>query len=130
MTKKVFLGREEILGLDDIKTDELHIPEWGTYVHVRGLTGRERDLYEESLHQRRGRDMQINLRNARAKLVVLCTVDESGKRLFTEKDVAKLGEKNARALDRIFSKARDLSGLSDDDMEELTKNSDEITFDD
>lgn len=130
MTKKVFLGREEILGLDDIKTDELHIPEWGTYVHVRGLTGRERDLYEESLHQRRGRDMQINLRNARAKLVVLCTVDESGKRLFIEKDIAKLGEKNARALDRIFSKARDLSGLSDDDMEELTKNSDEITFDD
>lgn len=127
---KVFLSREQILGLDDIQTEELHIPEWDTFVYVRGLTGKERDIYEDSLHQRRGRDVQINLRNARAKLVVLCTVDEHGKRIFEEKDVARLGEKNARALDRIFSKARELSGLSDDDMDELTKNSDEITFDD
>ena len=91
------------------------------YVRVRGLTGKERDRYEESITIGKGKDKDINARNARAKLVVMCVVDEQGNRVFSDADVAWLGEKSAVALERIFDVARKLSGLSDTDVKELTE---------
>ena len=72
----------------------------------------------------------VNVQNARAKLVVRCAVDEQGRQIFGKEEYRKLGSKSAKALDRIYSVAKDLSGVSDDDIEELTKNSEEMTFDD
>jgi hypothetical protein len=63
----------------------------------------------------------MNLLNARAKLIVLCAVDEQGAQLFTPDDLNALGRKNARPLDRLFDACRKLAGLSENDVEELTK---------
>ena len=41
--------------------------------------------------------------NFRAKLAALIVVDESGSRVFSDEDAAALGQKNAKALDRIFA---------------------------
>jgi hypothetical protein len=43
--------------------------------------------------------------------------------LFTDEDVAALGQRSAAALERVFDAASRLSGLSAEDMEELAKNS-------
>lgn len=125
--KKVFLTRDAILNADDIEKREVFIPEWNGHVIVRGMSGKERDAYEASIVKQRGKDTQVNMKNARAKLVALCTIDETGKRLFTEADVVALSQKSAKALDRIFAVAMELSGISQDDLEELTKNSEETT---
>lgn len=130
MSELVALSREAILQADDIEIRKVEIPEWGGYVYVRGMTGKERDDYEASLVKQRGRDTQVNMRNARAKLVVLCAVDEQGKNLFSESDIAKISRKSAKAIDRIFAVARELSGITEDDMEELTENFDETDTDD
>ena len=71
MSKVAFLSRDAILKVQDIETRELEIPEWGGSVLVRGMTGHERDRYENSLYKQRGKDRQLNTQNARAKLVVL-----------------------------------------------------------
>ena len=126
----MILSRDQILQANDVQIRELDIPEWGGIVFVRGMTGRERDRYEHSCVEQKGKDTRINMKNARAKLVVLCTVDENGKRIFGDADIALLADKSAKALDRIFSVAQELSGISKDDMEELTKNSDETDGDD
>jgi Pyruvate/2-oxoacid:ferredoxin oxidoreductase delta subunit len=63
---------------------------------VRGLTGKQRDDYETSITVGRGKNQEINTKNARAKLVVLCVVDEAGQQLFTSADVIALGQKSAR----------------------------------
>ena len=55
---------------------------------------------------------------------LLSVVDGDGARLFTYHDIATLGEKSAKALDRIFSKAMELSGLRDEDVAELAENFD------
>lgn len=116
--------REQILGAKDTVTEAVVVPEWGGLtVHVRGLTGLERDQYEQGLVSGRTGNQSLNLANARARLVALAAVDEQGKSIFTKGDVEALGGKSARALDRIFSVAQRLSGLSREDMEELTKNS-------
>lgn len=130
MSELVALSREAILQADDIEIRKVEIPEWGGYVYVRGMTGKERDDYEASLVKQRGRDTQVNMRNARAKLVVLCAVDEQGNKLFSESDIAKISRKSAKAIDRIFAVARELSGITEDDMEELTENFDETDTDD
>jgi hypothetical protein len=118
-----FLSRDQILNAVDIVTEEVDVPEWGGKVLVRGLSGTERDQLEATLVQMKGKNSTANLKNLRAKLVVLAVVDETGKRLFGEDDVTALGKKSAAALDRVYTKAALLSGISEADQDELTKNS-------
>lgn len=123
------LSRDAILAADDHEYEVVPCPEWGGEVRLRSLTGAERDAYEQSLVQTRGKSREMNLRNARAKLVALCAVDEDGKRLFTDADVNALGKKNAKPLDRLFDVARRLSGLSEDDVDRLTEDFDDAQSD-
>lgn len=117
------LTREQILGATDIITELVPVPEWGGEVLVRGLSGAERDRFEASIVDVRGKRRSVNLLNVRARLVALAIVDESGQRVFRAGDVEALGAKSAAALSRVFDAAQRLSGLSDDDVEELEKNS-------
>lgn len=134
MNKKVvLLSREQILEADDLARELVNVEEWGGHVYVRALTGAERDAFEQSLVEERivGRGRQrettrtVNMRNARAKLCALTICDEQGERLFTDADVQDLGKKSAAALTRVYEVAARLSGLTDEDMEELTGNSDD-----
>jgi hypothetical protein len=118
------LSRDDILKADDIETEEVEVPAWGGTVLVRGLSGKERDNYESSCMQDRGKQGMVRvLANIRAKLVVRCLVDEDGNRLFADADANALGEKSAAALDQLFDVAARLSRLSDGDIEELGKDS-------
>jgi len=127
MSKKVYLTKEAILGANDVEVREVEVPEWGGIVGVRGMTGRERQKYEESLQGKKG---QINTRYALEKLVALCVVDKDGNRLFSDDDIAALSKKSARALMRVAKVATELSGLTKEDMEEMVENFDETLFDD
>lgn len=125
------LGREQILAAKDIQTELVPVPEWGGEVLVRGLSGTERDAFEASVVEQKGKKTEYNLRNVRARFVALAVVDEKGERVFADpNDVLRLGRKSARALERVWDKARELSGLSDEDVEELSKNSESDQSDD
>lgn len=117
------LTREQILTADDQVVEDVPVPEWGGVVRVRGLTGTQRDRFEGEAVEQRGRKTKLNFENLRARLVSLTVVDGDGKRMFSDADVAALGQKSASALDRVFAVAQRLSGMSDQDVEELTKNS-------
>ena len=110
-----------ILDLPDLATEEVEVPEWGFRLRVRSLTGTERDAFEASLLQTRGRDREINLRNMRAKLVVQSVRKADDSRVFSDTQVEALGRKNAAALQRVFRVAQKLSGLAEDEVEELTR---------
>jgi hypothetical protein len=118
----VLLSRDAILAADDIQVEDVEVPEWGGIVRVRGLSGTERDAFEAASLQGRGKNVQVNLRNLRARLVQKAVVDERGELLFRPVDVEQLGRKSAAALQRLFEPAARLSGLTEDDMEELAKN--------
>lgn len=117
------LSRDEILAADDLPRELVDVPEWGGAVYVRTLTGEERDAFEAATVQSRGKRVDLNLRNIRARLVALAVVDEDGRRLFTDGDVAALGKKSAQALNTLFGVAQRLSGLTEADVEEMAKNS-------
>lgn len=117
------LTKEEILQAEDLPTEDVEVPEWGGTVRVRTLKGFERDRFEESITEQQGKTTRVIAEHLRAKLVALSVVDQDGERLFDEQDVRRLSGKSARALDRVFAVAQRLSGISNDDVEELVKNS-------
>lgn len=117
------LTAEDILAANDDVVRAVEVPEWGGRVWVRGLTGSERDLFENSILEGRGRNQSVNLKNFRAKLVVAATVkgEYSKERLFADPShVQRLGTKSARALQRVFDVAQELAGLNEKDVEQMT----------
>jgi hypothetical protein len=116
------LSRDDILKAEDRRTEEVQVPEWGGTVLVQGMSGQQRDEFEASMLVRRGGQMVTDVANVRAKIVAWCVVDDDGQRLFTASDVDALGRKSAAALNRVHDVATRLSGLRDEDVEELTGN--------
>lgn len=120
-----YLSREEILKARERRTEDVPIPEWDGAVRVRGLSAAERDRWEQSNLQERGRKggYRLRLENARARLVALTAVDvESGALLFSEEDTRALGEAEAAVIDRLYEAAARLSGITEEDLDELLKN--------
>ena len=115
------LKRDDILQAKDIKIELVSTPGWGGDVYVKGLNGAERDKFEGSLVNMRGKSKEINMTNIRAKLASMSICDENGKREFNENDVQALSQKSAAELQRVFVVAQRLSGISDEDVEELAE---------
>jgi hypothetical protein len=123
MSGKTYLDKAAILAQDDLAYEDIQIPEWGgAWVRVRTLNASERDRFEASTVVRNGKKTTVNLENIRARLCLLCLVDGDGNRLFDEGDTFPLGGKSAAALDRIFTVAQRLNGLTDADVQDLEKN--------
>lgn len=118
-----YLTRDQIIDVDDRRYEDVSVPEWGGVVRVRSLTGAERDAYEGAIATVRWDGttptVESNRGNIRARLASLTICDESGKPIFSERDLLILGMKSAAALNRVFSVATRLSGLSDEDVEAL-----------
>jgi hypothetical protein len=121
-----YLTRDAILAATALKTEEVDVSDtaWGGVVLVRELTGRERDEFEASLAVQRGKQVVPDVANMRAKLVARCVIDpDSREPLFTQADVNALGELSGAALNRVAEVASRLSGLKEEDLEEIAKNS-------
>lgn len=116
--------RDQIFATDDQQSEIVKVPEWGNVeIKIIGMTGAQRDDFEGSLMVGKGKKATINTRNMRAKLVQKCALDPAtDQQIFDIADVAKLGQKSGAAIDRLFSVAQRLSGISDNDMEELEGN--------
>jgi len=108
----MLLSREAILKADDLPCVDVATPEWGGEVRLRMLTGAQRDAFESSFA-----DEGAKFVNFRARLVALSAVGPDGRRIFSEADVAALGDKSGAALDRVFRAAQELSCMRVEDPE-------------
>jgi len=123
----VQLDREAILGVEDRVIEPVRVPEWNGIVYVRSLNGVERDAWEDAITKAREKG---GIKGVLARLVVLAACNEQGGALFTRADVDALNRKNCKALGRIFTKARQLSGITESDIEDLAGNSESDLSDD
>ena len=113
--------RDDILNIDDLPITAVEVPEWGVTVFVREMTGTERDVYESNLLEQKDLPMSKRLANMRAKLVVLCTVDSDGKRIFNDDDIEAVGHKSSAAVSRVAVVAQNLNALTDNHVEEIAE---------
>lgn len=117
------LSRDDILKTNDLTMKEVDVPEWGGSIFLRTMSGAERDAFEQSCFEGRGKDRRFNYQNVRARFLAYCIADENGNRLFTDADITELGKKSSLVLSRLFEIAQEMNGFTESDIEELTKNS-------
>jgi hypothetical protein len=123
------LNREAILQLaqtgQDGRPEPVSTPEWGegTHVLVRRLSAKDRDQWETGNYDLRGKESRVTMTNARARMAVLCVVDEQGNRVFRDEDAEVLGRLHSAPLDRIYEVCRRPSGMTAEANEDLRKNS-------
>jgi hypothetical protein len=96
---------ESILAANDVRVEKMPVPEWGLDVYVRTISGTEREEFEESYSEKK-------MKAFRVRFLVLTLCDESGERLFADKDVAALGSKSSVVINRLFEKAWGINALS------------------
>jgi hypothetical protein len=85
------------------------------------LTGTQRDELDLANLVDPGRSTEQDLSNQTAKLVALSVGDEQGNPVFTLADVVALGQTDALALRRLWTKANELSAITLEGMEALRK---------
>jgi len=125
MAKKqaALLTREQILNTPvELATRRINVPSWGGDLILRELTANERDEYDDKFIAGKGRKSHINLKFSRARLLSLSIVGEDGKHLFQAGDILTLGSKGSKTVSELAKMCEELSGLSEDDVENEVEN--------
>jgi hypothetical protein len=123
------LNRLALLAKEKLEVEKVEF-ENGDYVYVRQMTGHERDMFEESM-LRKNKDtkgnvisMETVLADFRAKLASIVLCDEEGKSLLDIKDYPVLSSNmSAKRLEAITNVAQRLNAITEQDKEEIVKNS-------
>lgn len=125
MTRKA-LTKHQILGAQDQRPAWVDTPEWGEGggVYVRGLTAAERSIVMAEALRVEGAQTNVDLSaffrgDLLIRIVAMVAVDEDGKRIFAEADVADLGGKAPEPMDRIVAVALNRSGMTAQAMAEV-----------
>jgi len=126
---KNFLNRETLLKKEELEVKEVNLSD-DESIFVRQMTGRERDTFEQSLikktYDKKG--AVIGFEQAtddfRAKLAVCTVCDKKGILLLKPLDYPLLSQNmSAAKLEKIVNAAQKLNAISEEDKEELVKNS-------
>lgn len=123
------LGRELLLVKEKPVIEKVTFDN-GDFVYVRGMSGRERDTFEQSLIKK-NRDskgvvtsFEQSTEDFRAKLAVVTVCDADGNLIFFPSDYNTLSvNMSAKRLETIVNVAQKLNKISEEDKEELIKNS-------
>lgn len=113
------LSKSAILGVADLKHEDVPVPAWGGTVRIRAMTGMERDVFRTSIASEAG----VPVGRFSAALLAATIVDEGGVRLFTVDDIDALQAKSAASLDVPAEVAMRLNGLGSKSGPDAAKNS-------
>ena len=122
------LTREDLLRKEKLKTVKVVFTE-KDFVYVRQMTGREREQFENLLVKKITKggkitDYQHSMGDFRAKLAVCTLCSAKGVNLMQPEDYATLSQNmSASRLTKIADQAGKLNGISEEDKEDMVKNS-------
>lgn len=123
------LTKEQILGISDIKTKEIKVPVWNDTVFIRQLSRGQQDEYMKRQFGKLAMKQQGTAQNIESDMDIFGhdtwiftqgVCDDNGQRLFSDKDVEKLKEKNGEAIGFVSSEIIKFSGMQAD-IDELEK---------
>jgi hypothetical protein len=111
------LNRDAILAVQDIKSEDVDVPEWGGSVRIGLMSGAARDMFLA------GRGDGGSLSRFQAAILAATMIDPDGQRLFTEADVEALQQKNGLVLSRLADVAFRINAIGPAAEEAVAKNS-------
>lgn len=123
------ISKTEILQRKPLKLEAIEVPEWRNEagepatVYVRPMTVAEREAmanhwrkYVENGHANEDDETT-------ARILSACWVDAEGRQLFPGAEMRLIKEFDGTVLQRIFERARDISGFGPKSVEDIAKNS-------
>ena len=116
------IDREKLTAQTAMPEREVEIPSLGDTIRVRGMSSAERDAYEESMISVRGKRAEVKMALARARLLVVCLLNPDGSQMFLPGDVKLIGDLPAALVEPAYEAAQELSGMTEEDIEDLAKN--------
>lgn len=123
------LDRKALLAKEKLEVTKVDLGN-GDYVFVRQMTGRERDRFEQSLVKENKNvegGYEKSLDDFRAKLAVCTVSDEDGNLILQPGDFGILSQNmSAAKLEKIINTAQRINKISEDDKENLVKNSEAV----
>ena len=114
------LNKAAFFAADDLKHEDVPVPQLGGMVRIRVMTGAARDAFNEYLQSFGEEKRPASAVNA-ALLVQTC-IDEEGAPMFTMDEIEMLRDKSAAALDVLTEAAMRLNGLGVKAVEDAAKN--------
>ncbi len=119
--------RERLLAANDRPREQVEVPEWaealaGEALYVSTMSSADRDSWEAELAEKKAAGVAAAVHGFRAALVARCVVNAAGERIFTDGDVAALGRKADKPVDRLFDVACRLNGMGAKEAEALEGN--------
>lgn len=120
------LSRALILEAADLRTESVDVPEWGGEVLLRELSAAQMSEFKAKSvaavdPQTRAVRDGVTLFGLSAWIVSRSAIGEDGKRLFTDADLSRLGEKSDKVIDRLGARVLEMSGAATT-VEETEKN--------
>lgn len=91
-------------------------------VRIRSLTELERSRLEASMRDKRGNLNTTKQVEIKCRVIVAAVVDEEGNQVFTNSDIAQLGQQDSKITNELVEAIQAHCGWSDDDLEDLEKN--------
>ena len=122
------LNFDDIVASQDKEYEDVDVPEWGGTVRIATMSGEDRDRWELSMMQaddssERGFKLNFDA-YSRVRLVALCLVDNDFNRIFvTKEQIEKLSQKSGKVMDLLYDVAQRVNGITDEDIDDLEKNS-------
>lgn len=115
------LKREDFFN-QEIRMEKVEIPEWDSFVYVRSMSAKDRDEMEGEAAIRNQRGEGLYTKDLRSLMTAKCVCDSEGNLLFKNGDFERLGDVDGQALSRIVPVALRLSGITEEDVEQIVGN--------
>lgn len=122
------LNFDDIVDSQDKEYQDVDVPEWGGTVRIATMSGEDRDRWELSMMQaddssERGFKLNFDA-YSRVRLVAMCLVDDNFNRIFvTKEQIERLSQKSGKVMDLLYDVAQRVNGITDEDIDDLEKNS-------
>lgn len=123
-TSSGYISLEQLTKPTSLPEQDVPVPELGGNVRVRGMSVKARTEFENSFRSKGGKPIRARQLEVRQRLIVATVIQPTG---LTVAHVEALGQQNAGAIERIVNVAQELCGMTNDDVEEIAKNSEETT---
>lgn len=112
------LNRDSILAVQDLRTVDVDVPEWGGAIRLRMLTAAERFAVNDAASA----GGQFDPAKFQTALIERTAVNEDGTALFQPGDASALAGKSSGAIAVVFAAAAKLNGLGGQSTDAAEKN--------
>lgn len=120
-----FLTADDVLGVRDIKEEEVLVDEWGGTMIVRALTSLAHEKLVQSCMEGPPKQRTFNMVGYQSRMVTLCCFNDHyplGDRIFSDAHAPLLAQKASGPVSRIAQVCQRLSGLDDDTVKKIREN--------